>query len=428
MQIRAVTILLLIGGVNYLDRAALSVANPLIRHDLGLSIAQMGFLLSAFLWAYSFSQLPAGLTVDRFGPRRLLGIALLIWSVAQGAAGFVGTLGQFAATRVLLGLGESPTFNSAVRVVREWHPVRHRSIPTAICCSAPASLGPLFAPPLLTLAMLAVGWRMMFVMLGVVGIIVAAVWYYAYRDVADTQLDDPERQYLADGEEPAPAAPVRLADWRKLFRFRVTWGLLFGIPGVTFLGWLYVTWLPGYLEIQRHMSLSKTGLVAAIPYLFGLCGSFSGGWVSSRLIRRGVMPIDSCRIPIVVGLFGAAACTTLAAFATSDVLAVAAISGSVFCGSGASGMSWGMVSMAAPRNYTASLGSIMNFGAYFGAALAPIVTGLVVQATGSFVPALLTGAAIAAAAALIYLLVIPSHPIDLVDPIVSSPQGVARAR
>src|SRR5690242_2955486 len=123
-QLSALVLLVFAGTLNYVDRATLSVANPLIREELGLSIAEMVLLLSAFLWAYAFAQLPGGALLDRLGPRRVLGAGLILWSVAQAAAGFVGSFGQFVVTRALLGLGEAPMFSGAVRVVRDWYNVR----------------------------------------------------------------------------------------------------------------------------------------------------------------------------------------------------------------------------------------------------------------------------------------------------------------
>src|SRR5689334_17077139 len=111
VQRTALALLVLSGVVNYIDRATLAIANPLIRQDLGLSIADMGLLLSAFLWAYAFSQLPGGALLDRLGPRRMLGAGLVLWSVAQAAAGFVAGFWQFVITRALLGLGEAPMFS-----------------------------------------------------------------------------------------------------------------------------------------------------------------------------------------------------------------------------------------------------------------------------------------------------------------------------
>ncbi len=421
-QLRAVVLLLFIGVVNFLDRSALSVANPLIRQDMGLSIAEMGLLLSAFAWAYAFCQLPGGALVDRIGPRHLLTWALIVWSVAQAAVGFVSTMTQFVVARVMLGVGEAPTFTSAVRVIREWHGIRHRSLPTGICCSAPSSIGPLIAPPLLTWLMLTFGWRWMFVVLGIAGVLAAVVWFAAYRDVRDFGADDEERQYLSEDGDVATRQPVRFADWRGLFAFRATWGLLVGYGGIVYLGWIYLAWLPGYLEIERHMSVAKVGVVAAIPYVFGLLGTIAGGWIAERLIARGMSPMNSCRIPVVVGLLAGAACTVLAAEAPSDVVAVAAISATLFFAACATGQSWGMIAVTAPVNCTASLGGLQNFGGYLGGAMAPTVTGFVVQATGSFIPALLTGAVIAVVAAVMYLVVIPNSPIVLPD------DGAATAR
>src|SRR6185437_11939565 len=162
---------------------------------------------------------------------------------------------------------------------------------------------------------------------------------------------------------------------------------------------------------QRHMSIPKTGLVAAIPFAFGVVGSIGGGWIADRLMRAGFSPVNSRKLPVIVGLLGMAGFTVVAAEAASDMVAVAAISAALMFGACASGMSWALASIAAPSNCTASLGSIQNFGGYLGGALAPTVTGFIVQATGTFVPVLLVGAVIALASALAYLVVIPNRPI-----------------
>ncbi len=267
---RAALIMLVIAGtLNYLDRSTLSIANPLIRQELNLSIADMGLLLSAFLWAYAFAQLPGGALVDRVGPHRLLATGLGLWSLAQAAAGFVGSFWQFSIARVFLGLGEAPMFSSAVRVVRDWYNVRDRGLPTGIW-NCTSSLGPALAPPILTVLMINLGWRWMFISMGILGLVVAAVWYGLYRDPTEALQTEEERHYLTEGEEARIHAPVRFAEWLGLFRFRTTWGLVIGFFGVVYMGWLYLAWLPGYLEMQRHMSIPKTGIVAAIPFAFGV--------------------------------------------------------------------------------------------------------------------------------------------------------------
>jgi sugar phosphate permease len=132
IQRAALTLLVISGAINTMDRAALAVANPLVRQDLGLSIAQMGALPSAFLWAYAFSQLPVGALIDRLGPRKLLAWGLTLWSGAQLLCGFVTSTTQFFFARMLLGVGEAPQFPTAGRVVRDWFAVRDRGLATGI--------------------------------------------------------------------------------------------------------------------------------------------------------------------------------------------------------------------------------------------------------------------------------------------------------
>ena len=210
VQASALALLVIAGTLNYVDRAALSIANPLIREELGLSIADMGLLLSAFLWAYAFSQLPGGALTDRLGPRRLLGLGLFVWSLAQAAAGLVGSFWQFVVARVFLGAGEAPMFSGAARVVRDWWNVRDRGLPTGIWNCA-SSLGPTIAPPLLTVLMISFGWRWMFVSMGLLGIVVAIVWYTVYREVAEAALSPGEAHHLTEGEEEPARSAGRIA-------------------------------------------------------------------------------------------------------------------------------------------------------------------------------------------------------------------------
>lgn len=414
VQRTALTVLVLAGTLNYIDRATLSVANPLIRDELGLSIADMGLLLSAFLWAYAFFQLPGGVLVDRVGPRRLLTAGLVVWSVAQAAAGFVGTFWQFSIARVFLGLGEAPMFSSCVRVVRDWFSPRQRGLGMGIC-NTTSSIGPCIAPPILTFLMLEFGWRWMFILMGAVGVVIAAIWFAVFRDARDTPLTAEETAFLTEGEQPSTGAQVTFKEWSGLFRFRTTWGLIIGFFGIVYMTWLFQGWLPGYLEIQRHMSIRATGLVTSIPFFFGIVGSVGFGWVTDRLMAAGFSPVNSRKLPIVCGLIGMAVFTYVAAETNSNVIAVACISGAVFCNGGSSGMSWSLASVAAPANCTASLGSMMNFGGYIGGALAPTVTGFIVQATGSFEQALLLGAFIALVGAVSYVMIVRAQPIGATE-------------
>ncbi|WP_428488429.1 MFS transporter [Rhodopila sp.] len=409
----AVAMLLITGAVNYIDRVALSIANPLVRADLHLSIAEMGVLLSVFLWTYALCQLPVGAMIDRLGPRWLLGIGVILWSLAQVAVGFVNSMGQFVWTRVLLGVGESPQFPLGARVVRNWYNVRDRGVPTGIFNSA-STLGPAIAPPLLTGLMIGLGWRWMFIVIGLAGLLVGVVWFFIYRDPLARRLNQQEMAYLLEGEDHSAGQPVSFAEWRHLFAFRTTWGMIFGNFGSGYMIWLYAAWLPGYLEIQRHMTIAHTGLVASVPYVFGFIGSLFGGWACDRLMARGFSPINSRKLPIIIGMIGMASFTVIAALTPSNVVAVGCIAAAMFLGNMAGATIWALAVVAAPAKGVGSLGGMQNFGGFLGGALAPMVTGFIVQVTKSFVPALILAAVVGIGSALIYLLVV-QRPVDIAE-------------
>jgi sugar phosphate permease len=401
----ALALLVIAGVVNYIDRATLAVANPLIREELGLSIADMGYLLSAFLWAYAFSQLPTGAMVDRLGPRLLLSMGLSLWSLAQLLGGLVQSFTQFFGARVLLGLGEAPQFPTGARVVRDWFNQRDRGLATGVFNCA-SSLGTAIAVPLLTYLMLSFGWRAMFVIMGIAGLIVAAFWYLLYRNPGEVDLTAPENAYRTQGDPPGQRTKVTFGEWKLLFRFRTTWGMIFGYFGCIYLTWIYTAWLPGYLEIERHMSVKYTGWAAAVPFACGVVGGVLGGYIADILVRRGVEPLKSRRYPAAIALLGTAVCTVAAAYVSSNALAIAFISVSLFLVYVTSTCAWALSSVAVPTNCTASIGAVQNFGGYLGGALAPTVTGLIVQNTGSFVPALVVGALIGVVSAGCYLFIV----------------------
>lgn len=412
VQNTSLGLIFLIGTVSYMDRGTLAVGNPLIRADLGLSVAQMGVLLSAFLWPYAFFLLAAGPLVDRVKPRRVLTAALVVWSIAQGAAGFVGSYAQFIILRALLGVGEAPVFPTALRVTKDWYHERDQAFSVGIW-NGSSSFGTAISPVLLTPIMLLYGWRWMFMFMAVVGFVFAGIWYAMYRDFDSDRLHTDDHRYLYGEGGSAPVEhAVQVSVWRRLFRFRATWGLIFGFFGNVYVGWMFTAWLPGYLEIQRHMSIPKTGLVASIPFLFGFLGSIAGGWAADQLTRRGMTPIASRKWLTVVGMVAMAVGTIVAAETASNVIAVGSISVALFFALSSAGTSWALSASCAPPGFAASLGAIMDFGGFIGGALAPMITGMVVQVTGSFTPALLVAGAIGLVSSLVYLLVIPGEAIQ----------------
>lgn len=395
-----VILLVIAGCVNYLDRSALAVGNPEIRHSLGLSYSQMGLLLSAFAWSYGLMQIPAGLAVDKFGARRVLGIGLVVWSVAQIVAGFVASLPQFILARVALGLGESPMYIGGTRICADWFAAKDRALPIAIFNSSSA-LAPALAPPLLTLLMLAFGWHVMFIIAGLAGFAVALAWLVFYRSPADAHIAAEEIAVITADDGPA-TDQVGFAQVRWLLKFPTCWGMFFGFFGVVYLYWLYATWLPGYLETQRHLSIARAGIVTAIPLAAGFIGAVMGGVISDFLGRR-LEPVSACRIPVIMGLVCSAALTVGAAYTQSVWIAIALISGGLFAINISSSCGWALAAVVTPPNTVATLEAIQNVGGSLGGSLAPLITGRLVQMTGSFLAAFELAGVIALASAGFYL-------------------------
>lgn len=387
-------LLLAIGTVNYLDRSTLSIANHGVSHDFGLNAAQLGALLSVFSWAYAFGQLPAGPLVDRYGSRWMLGGGVFIWSVAQALSGAARSFGQMITARLFLGVAEAPTYPANAKVVASLYPKERRGKPIGFTIMS-SSIGPLIGPPLLTGLMLGFGWRFMFIAMGVAGAVLAALWVLVYR-----RRD--HRVRAGGAADEAAARPIGWREWGGLLRHGSTWGMIFGFMGVIYSIWLYLTWLPAYLSDARHLSVSETGYALVIPYLFGALGMFGGGLVGDLLTRR-LPDLAARKWPVCAGLILGGLFTVPAALTSSTALAIACISGAQFFLNMASGGAWTLVSVVADERATGSLGSLQNFGGYFGGAFAPLITGFLVDSTGSFVLALLLSSAIAVIAALVYL-------------------------
>jgi MFS family permease len=383
----ALGLVVMAGLVNYVDRVTLSVAGPTIAAELHLSPSQMGLLLSAFLWAYALAQAPAGTLIDRVGPRPLLAGAMLLWSAAQAATGFAASLPQLIAARLALGLGEAPQFPVGARVVRGWFAAKDRGLATGVFNSV-STLGPALAPPIVVALILAVGWRGAFIATGLAGVVVALIWLAFYRDPA------------APSVEEAAAAPT---PWSALLAQPTLWAMALGNAGSGYMNWFYAAWLPGYLQSARHLTLPQTGWAASVPYLFGFAGSLAGGWFCDRLAARGLSPIASRKVPIVAGLAIGAAFTGLTIAAPTSLAAVAAIAVALFCANAAGASIWALAVVAAPRGAVARVGAVQNVGGLLGGALAPIVTGISVEATHSFVAALATTAVAALGGAAVYL-------------------------
>jgi MFS family permease len=388
-------------AINYLDRSTIAIANPEIRAEFHLSATQFGALQSAWSLSFAIAQIPVGLLVDRLGPGMLLGLSLILWSIAVAAGGLVASYTRLLMARAVLGVTESPAYPTAVRVTSNWFQVRDRGTPTGVF-NMGANIGTAIAPPLLTAIMLLAGWRFMFFAMGIVGIGASMVWFWLYRDPGKALLDSADVVYLAANKSGRGGAPITAGQWSRLFRFRTTWAMVFGAFCSGYGVWMYVTWLPGYLEGQQHISIARTGYVASIPLVCSIIGSFCGGYASDRLIARGLSIVRARKLPTALGYLGSGLFTALAAMSTLPGPAVLWISLAMFSLYFAVAAKWTLITAVSPQDYCASCSSIQNFGSYLGGTCSPLITGLVVDLTGSFVVALTIGGIVMTAGAAIY--------------------------
>lgn len=417
MQWTAVILCAAAIAINYMDRSTIAIANPQIRAEFHITAAQFGALQSAWALSFAVAQIPIGLIIDRLGPGMLLGVSLVLWSLSVAAGGFAMNYRQLFGARAVLGVTESPAYPTAVRVTSNWFKIRDRGMPTGVF-NMGANVGTAIAPPMLTALMLLFGWRSMFILMGFVGIGAALVWLWLYRDPGKAELAAGDIAYLEANRSRGNRAGISGREWGRLFRFQTTWAMMLGAFCSGYGIWMYVTWLPGYLEGQQHVSIARTGFLATIPLVCSIAGSFCGGYASDQLAARGMPIVKARKLPTALGYVGSALFTAFAASSSTTGPAVLWISCAMFFLYFAVAGKWTLITAVSPQPYCASCSSIQNFGSYLGGACSPFVTGLIVDRTGSFVSALLIGAVVMTAGAAFYyfLVVTPIAEADLAAP------------
>jgi MFS family permease len=214
-----------------------------------------------------------------------------------------------------------------------------------------------------------------------------------YRDIEHRVLPADDRAFVRSGDA-KPAASISLRQWFGLFRHRTTWGLPLGAFGLGYMFWIYFGWLPAMLEMRYHVSIAQTGYLASLPWLGGIVGAVCCGTISDWWAKRGYDPMLCRKVPTVLGLCCMAVFVALMAQTESVVWALICGTLVVFFGIVSTTGLWALVTVLSPEEYTGSVASIPNCGAYLGATCSPIITGFLLDRTGSFEPGLLTGTAV----------------------------------
>jgi len=377
--------------VNYFDRVNLSVSQDALHQSFGISTVTFGYLLSAYSWTYAVLQLPSGLLLDRFGVRLVGRVSTILWSVASFAASVATGVGGFFVARLLLGVGEAPTFPANSKAVGYWFPQSERSLATAIFDSA-AKLAPATGVPLIGILLLHFGWRWSFAATGLVSLVYFILFYAYYCNPSeDPSLSVAEREFIAHGgaqpEDRVKAA--KGAPLGYLLRQKKVCGLALGFASYNYTFYLLLTWLPSYLSAALHLDLLHSVLYTSVPWLFATVTDLVvGGWLVDFLVQRGWNAIRVRQVVLIMGTaFGLGILG--AARAQTPVAALFWISMSIGGLSAASPVGWSIPSLIAPRESVGTLGGIMNLCSQFSAISAPILTGYIVSTTHSYAGAFL---------------------------------------
>jgi MFS family permease len=382
---RSIVYMLLLSGcaINYVDRVVLSVSARPIAQEFHLSTVQLGYLFSAFLWTYLVFVLPWGAFVDRVGTRRSTTAGMVIWSFATILTAISGSFFPAFLSRLLMGFGESSTYPAGTRTIREWIPAQERGFATTVF-NCGGYLGPALGSILIGYLVQAIGWRGGFLVCAGIGMTWAGIWWCVYRlPEAAPYIDAKERHHIISTRGGAVTtgggAPLFV-----LLRSKTLWGLFIVHGCATYTVYLFLSWLPSYLQASRDLSILKTGFYTSVPYAVAVPGTMLIGWLSDRMLRHA--PVNSGRRRNMVAIMLlCSSCILLTPWVSNITVTLALFSFALTSIGSSVGLNIALLNDSLPDS--ANVGRAAAFlvtGANLFGILAPIATGYVVSGTGSY--------------------------------------------
>ncbi len=401
-------LMFLLATINYVDRVALSVSSTPIAAEFGISKVELGYLFSSFLWLYVVCLVPMGMIVDKLGTRTVNAAGIGLWSIATALTGLATGFGMLIATRVLMGVGESTTYPAAGRVIREWIPLKERALFTAIF-NGGAYFGPAVGGLVLAGLVGAVGWRMTFLICAAIGFVWLLAWLIWFRKPEEVSwLTDEERAFIVrerNGSAGAMPADGHSIGLRGLLSSPSMLGLMVTQGCAVYTQYFFLTWLPNYLQTERGMSILKSGALMSLPFIGAviltvLFGKLSDSMLDEESARAG----GRRRLGALCMLFGSVILLTPLVDNVYLVLVLITIA----LGGVASAVALNIAMVGDLLRTSADSGratGLLILGGNIFGIMAPIVTGYVVQSTGSFNMAfVVAGALLAFGAATVFLL------------------------
>jgi MFS transporter, ACS family, D-galactonate transporter len=372
----------------------LSVAAPSLSTDLALTPVELGYLLSAFFWSYAAFQTVSGWLTDRFPVIWVFSIGFFVWSVATLGSGFAGTLQALMVWRLLLGAGESVAFPSYSKVIASGFPTEQRGVPNSLI-EAGTKLGPALGTLIGGLLVARYGWRMLFIGLGAGSLLWLIPWLLSAPRVIEAKQE-------------ARAETASLMD---VLANRDAWGTFIGNSCYTYVYYFLLTWLPSYLVKERHVSLQMMGILGSVPFWGAAVAAVISGWASDSWIARGGSPTLVRKTFVTAGLL--LSTVMVASVIVPDLtasivlLSVAYIAFGIFASN-----HWAITQTLAGAGAVGKWAGIQNTMGSLSGVVAPVVTGYIVQETGSFFWAFVSPAILAVVGACAYLFIVgPVEPV-----------------
>ena len=378
--------------INYLDRSNISVAAFAMKEDLGLSNIQMGYVFSAFAWTYACLQIPGGIVADKLPTRILYTIIMALWSIATLIQGFVNSFTALIGLRASIGVFEAPSYPTNNLVVTRWFPENERASAIAIYTSG-QFLGLAFLTPTLVAIQNYMGWRGLFIVSGIIGLVWAGIWYLFYRDPGDhKKVSASELEYIEKGgglfaknSTSEKSEKFKWQDFKQAFMYRKLWGLYIGqfCLGATTI--FFLTWFPTYLVEFRGLDFLKSGFLASIPFLAAFAGVLLSGFTSDFLIKKGYSVEIARKAPIIIGML-LSTCIIGANYTDSTFFIILFLAVAFF-GNGLASIAWVFISLMAPKKMIGLTGGAFNFIGGLAGVVVPVAIGYLVD-DGDFSPAL----------------------------------------
>ena len=387
---RLVVLLAIAIFINYVDRGNLATAAPLLKGNLNLSNTQVGVLLSAFFWTYAPMQLLAGWMSERLDVHRVLAVGLAVWSLATIATGLAGSFVVLLALRLVLGLGESVVYPSQAKLLA-LRALEHQRGKANGASAAGQALGPAFGTLIGGLAMAHFGWRAVMVGFGALSLLWLWPWIVTTRRLQSTAGEA--------GTGPPPS-------YLMIMRRRAAWGACLGQFCNTYALYFVLGWLPLFLVKSRGFTVTEMSKIGATVYCVYAVSSALTGWASDRLIVAGHTPNRARKIFAVACSIGTAGCLLFTANATPTSAVLWLICTGAFFGLGTPMIFVIAQTLAGPRAAGQWMG-LQNFIGNLSGILSPVLTGFIVDRSGSFGWAFVVAAAVSLLGALAYGIVIP---------------------